>query len=358
MLATFTVLLLVIVGQVPIGEPPDPAPGEGLGLTTNRPQSTPGPRSRTPSIPLPGAGLGGLAALAGLAGGWKRIAGRREEDAGAFDGDLDTVWGLAAGDEVLFLDLEGDGRMAIRIGPRDADYVAILVPGTGVDLGDAPDYVTRTRNIQQAAQRYAGSAAVATILALPFDAPDLILSNPSNADCACNSEKAREGAVALTEFVRNLDLEARRVTVIGHSYGSTVVGAAFAYAGLGDHADTPVFLGSPGVLVHHADQLDALGEVYAAQTSFDFIDGAGLWPVLDAVSFRGRPNKDLLIHGLDPTAPQFGATRIPAGGAGHSSYFSDPTTLRSLGLIITGKNPLATRPMPRRVQPYPGGRPK
>lgn len=358
MLATFTVLLLVLVGQVPIGESPEMAPGDGLGLTTNRPPSTPGPRSRAPSLPLPGAGLGGLAALAGLAGGWKRSARRREEgtDVTAFDGDVDAVWGLAGSDEVLLLDLEGDGRMAIRIGPPDADYVAILVPGTGVGLGDTPDYVTRIRNIHESAERYAGSATVATILALPFDAPDQILTNPSNVDCACNSEKARQGAVALTEFIADLNLDARRVTVIGHSYGSTVVGAAFAYNGLGAYANTPVFLGSPGVLVHHADQLDALGEVYAAQASFDFIDGAGFWPVLDTVSFRGRPNKDLLIHGLDPTAPQFGAIRIPAGGAGHSSYFSDRSTLRSLGLIITGKDPLSSRPWPRRVQPNAGGR--
>jgi hypothetical protein len=357
MIATFTVLLLVILGQVPTGEPPEPAPGDGLGLTTNRPRSTPGPRSKPPSIPLPGVGLGGLAALAGLAGGWKRNGGRRKGATGeAFDGDLDAVWGLAGSDEVLLLDPRGDGRFAIRLGPPDADYVAILVPGTGVGLGDAQDYVTRIRNIHQSAERYAGSATVATILALPFDAPDQILTNPSNVDCACNSEKARRGAVALTEFIADLDLDARRVTVIGHSYGSTVVGAAFAYNGLGAYANTPVFLGSPGVLVHHADQLDALGEVYAAQAPFDFIDGAGVWPVLDTVSFRGRPNKDLLIHGVDPTAPQFGAIRIPAGGTGHSSYFFDQTTLRSLGLIITGKDPLAPRPWPRRVQPYAGGR--
>lgn len=346
MFSTLSVVLLLLAGSLQIDEPADPypAPGDGLGLATNRPSSVPPVSSPPPLLPLPGAGLGGLAALAGLAAGRMRTGSRRDEDAtspaGGVDGDLATVWGLEPGDEVLLLDPRGDGQIAIRIGPADAEYVAILVPGTGVDLGATADYVARTRNIQQAAQQHAGGRTASVILALPFDAPDQILTNPNNPECACNDRKARQAAAALTEFVMDLELDARRVTVIGHSYGSTVVGAAFAHEGLGAYAETPVFLGSPGVLVHSAEELDAPGEVYAAQASFDFIDIAGLWPVLDALSLWGRPSKDLLIHGLDPTAPQFGAIRIPAGGAGHSSYFSDPTTLRSLGLIITGQDPL------------------
>lgn len=341
MFTTLSVVLLLFAGWLQLDEPTDPytAPGDGLGLATNRPQPTPPSPSPLPLVPFTGAGLGGLAALAGVAAG-ARTGSRKEEDGGAFDGDLEDVWGLDAGDAVLLLDPRGDGLIAVRVGPPDADYVAILVPGTGVDLGDTADYVERTRNIQQAAEQHARGRTASVIFALPFDAPDQVLTNPNNPDCACNDRKARQGAVALTEFVEGLDLDARRVTVIGHSYGSTVVGAAFAHEGLGAYADTPVFLGSPGVLVHSAEELDAPGEVYAAQAPLDFIDEAGAWPILDILSFWSRPTKELLIHGLDPTAPQFGATRVPAGGVGHSSYFSDPTTLRSLGLIITGNDPL------------------
>ncbi len=357
MSSTLTLLALVFALVPGPVDDAEPVPGDGLGLVSNRPRSAPArPRSALPSVPPIGAGLGGLAGLAAVAAGWRRAGARRRED--EFDGDLEAVWGLEAGDEVLLLDPRGDGRIAVRIGPDRADYVALLVPGTGVGLADTAEYVARTRNIQQAAQQYAGARSVAVIFTLPFDSPDHILTNPANPDCACNTTKALEGGAELTEFVRGLDLEARRVTVIGHSYGSTVVGAAFAHHGLGRHADTAVFLGSPGVLAHSVEDLDAPGGVYVAQAPFDFIDAAGPWPVLDIVSFVGRPNRDLLIHGPDPTAPQFGATRVPAGGFGHSSYFFDPTSLRSLGLIIAGKDPLAERPLPRRVRPPSPGRPE
>jgi hypothetical protein len=355
-------LLFLVPGSVD-AEDGDVAPGDGLGLSTNRPSASRPSRPSPLPVPLPGAGLGGLGAVAGLAAGLRRAKGRRKDEdddpARAYEGDLDAVWGLQSGEEVVLLDPAGDGRIAIRFGPADADYVAILVPGTGVGLGDTAKYVERTRNIYEAAAQHTGSRTVGVIFALPFDSPDRILTSPFSPDCACNATKARTGGAALTEFVRGLDLEARRVTVIGHSYGSTVVGSAFAHDGLGRFADTAVFLGSPGVLAHSADELEVSGAVYAAQAPFDFIDVAGPWPAADSVSLtHSRPSKDLLIHGLDPTAVQFGAVRIPAGGAGHSSYFFDPTSLRSLGLIITGKNPLAERPWPRRVRPPSGGRPK
>jgi Alpha/beta hydrolase len=359
------IVVALIVALLGLIGPPidaDSAPGDGLGLTTNRPRPISAPTTPPPSFPLPGAGLGGLAALAGVAAGARRPGKRRLRDAGDdgdiddLDGDLESVWGLEPGDEVLFIDPAGDGRIAVRIGPADADFVAFLVPGTGVDLGDVSDYVARTRNIQQAAQHYAGYRTASVIFALPFDSPDRILAGPADPDCACNSTKALQGGAELTAFVEGLELDAQRVTVIGHSYGSTVVGEAFTHHGLGRVADTVIFLGSPGVLAHNADELNAPGGVYAAQASFDFIDMAGPWPVLNAVSVRDRPSKDMLIFGVDPTAPQFGAVRLPAGGFGHSSYFFDPISLRSLGMIIAGKDPLAPRPWPRRVRPPTAGR--
>lgn len=280
------------------------------------------------------AGLGGLAALVGVAAGRTRTVRRRPDS--VYDGDITAVWGLQPSDEVLDLNIAGDGRIAVRVGPADADFVAVFVPGTGADLGDTAENMARARSIHEASLRHADNATVAVIYALPFDAPDRILTNPLSADCACHPQKARVGGAALTEFVRALDLGDSRVTVIGHSYGSTVVGAAFAHEDLGAYADTPVFLGSPGVLVNQAADLKAPGAVYAAQASFDLIDLAGVWPILSAVTL-GSVGRDHLIHGLDPTAPAFGARRVPTGGIGHGSYFTDGKTLDGIGKIVVGR---------------------
>ncbi len=388
MLTVVSLLLFVVVASSPAPDESSDipgAPGGGLGLSTNRPRQTPTnlPGTQPPQIPGGGlgglgglggwGGLGGLAAIAGLGAG-VRTGRRREEwdgseqstpeapdesdeSSGTFDGDLRAVWELEAGEEVVFLDATDDGWIAVRIGPADADFVAIFVPGTGADLTGTKRNVGRARSIYQAAESELEDGTVAVFYALPFDAPDKILTIPWSPDCACNDDKARAAGPILTEFVKDLNLDDSEVTVIGHSYGSTVVGAAFAFAGLGAYADNPVFLGSPGVLVNRADQLDAPGEVFAGQAALDFINVAGFGAALTwwLPPPLGHPNS--LILGLDPTAPEFGATTIPTGGFGHNSYFSSPTTLEALGHIITGKDPWAWRPLARRVQPYPGGRP-
>lgn len=350
--AVLIALVTVAPGSANFADDDPLAPGAGLGLTTNRPRSVPAapplPVSPPAPFPIPAGALGGLAAVAGAVAARGGTAGRRsrkgsraegERVAGdAYDGDLRSVWGLGPGEQVLYINAAGDGQFAVRIGPEDAAHVAVLVPGTGAGLADTIDNADRARAIQRAAQRYAGEEAVTVIYALPFDAPDRILTTPWSADCACSAEKARQGGAALTEFVAALDLGHRNVTVVGHSYGSTVVGAAFGFEGLGAHARTPVFLGSPGVLVNRAADLNSTGAVYAAQASFDPIDMAGVWPVFSML-WLGGAGRDRLIHGLDPTAPAFGAEPLPTGGIGHGSYFTDARTLDGLGRIIVGKQP-------------------
>ncbi|WP_307857280.1 alpha/beta hydrolase [Mycobacterium sp. SM1] len=122
---------------------------------------------------------------------------------------------------------------------------------------------------------------------------------------------------------------------IGHSYGSTVVGAA-ASGGLHLGANNVIAVGSPGMLVGHAGDLslDSGGQVYAMRAQNDIIGAAGIateWTL-----------------GPEPDTPGFGAIRLqadpgPAGPLGlpsvdaHSSYwFPRNKALDNMGAIIMG----------------------
>ena len=127
-------------------------------------------------------------------------------------------------------------------------------------------------------------------------------------------------------------------TVIGHSYGSTMVGAA---ASDGHHldADNIIAVGSPGMLVDHAGDLslDPGGHVYAMRAENDIIGAAG-----GVTQFSLGP---------EPDRPDFGAIRLQAAPGpswplglpsidAHSSYWSpENPALANMGSIIAGKPP-------------------
>jgi hypothetical protein len=121
-------------------------------------------------------------------------------------------------------------------------------------------------------------------------------------------------------------------TVIGHSYGSTLVGAA----GLDGHhldANNVVAVGSPGILAGHASDLnlDPGAHVFATRAQNDII-GITTYATL----------------GPDPMASQFGGIPFEASPGptwhglpsidAHSSYW-DPgnPALNNLGRIIAGR---------------------
>ncbi len=381
MITVFTMFLLLGVGWGPVlsDESTDTysAPGDGLGLAPNHSRPAPAsvPPSGAPRVPFPGAGLGGLgglAAAAGLAAG--RGRGRRQEEKdvrvgsardeppepgsigllvrSVYDG---WVTSLGSDAEVLMLDPRGDGSVAIRLGPADAEHVVILVPGTGADLAGTERHVARARTLLIAAQQADPSSTVAVIHALPFDMPDDVVASPLSANCACNPHKAAVGATELTRFVGGLDLEGADVTVIGYSYGSTVVGKALADEGLAGHVDRALFVGSPGVGVDRAEDLNLPpGSVFAAQARGDVINHApsmrplAIGAVLagpvgllqGAVWALGRTEVgDRLTHGLDPTAPSFGAQYVETGEFGHSEYFDDPAHLVHIARVVMDQAP-------------------
>lgn len=99
---------------------------------------------------------------------------------------------------------------------------------------------------------YEAPQEVANLLGVNADLTEL----PGDGD-AMDSEYAERGGRALDSFQHGLrathEGPPSHNTVIGHSYGSTVIGHGAAGHGL--PVDDVVFVGSPGVGVDHASEL-------------------------------------------------------------------------------------------------------
>src|SRR3954471_12855663 len=158
-----------------------------------------------------------------------------------------ATW-AAQGRHFLFFDPAGDGRTAEVFGDLStATRIAVLVPGVDTTLADfdrglggvarrAPGVQGRTL-YEQLSKR---DRDVAVISWLGYDPPDGL------GPAAATEGRARAGARRLTTFVRDV-LHQRpdvTITLIGHSYGSLVVG--LAAPDLPEVADV-VVLGAPGI---------------------------------------------------------------------------------------------------------------
>jgi Alpha/beta hydrolase len=235
--------------------------------------------------------------------------------------------------------LDESGRGAVAIGnPDTAARNAVFVPGTGqwlarLSFSDEKSLAMYNATITADPGLRPGDVAVTTWMG--YDRPmDLSRAAfPQPAYCGADRLDAFEnGQRASHVGAASVD------TVIGHSYGSTVVGAA---ASRGHHldADHVIAVGSPGMLVDRADRLDlrTRGNVYVMRAEND------------AISMSGVVTEWTLS--ADPIAPRFGAHRLaadpgPAGPFGlpsigaHSSYWLDGNmALKNFGAVIAGVPP-------------------
>ncbi|GAA0560259.1 hypothetical protein GCM10010172_49240 [Paractinoplanes ferrugineus] len=233
----------------------------------------------------------------------------------------------ARGRQFLFFDPVGDGRTAEVFGDlATARRIAILVPGVDTTLADfdrglggvarrAPGVQGRTL-YQQLSKR---DRDVAVISWLGYDPPEGV------GLAAATYGRARSGADLLTAFVRDLGRlrPAAAITLIGHSYGSLVVG--LAAPGLPEIGDL-IALGSPGMGAGRAADLGG-ARVWTALARHDWI--------------RRIPQVRLFGLGLGkrPSAPDFGAYALPTDGvAGHDFYLAEGSaTLRAVtDIVLTG----------------------
>ncbi|MER6024793.1 alpha/beta hydrolase [Streptomyces sp. NPDC001851] len=219
---------------------------------------------------------------------------------------------------------DDDGRAIIANGnPDTADHQAVYVPGTTSDLNGIGGNIDRMTNVWRRAHDQADGKTVSTITWLGYDAPDDVVKD------APFSHYAYDGAPAFNKFLDGLgvshtgDAPAHR-TLIGHSYGTTLIGAAAEKGTL--NADDIVFAGSPGVRVSGADELDVpKGHVWNEEADGDPVPDIGRY---------GHGGDYFVI----PSDPDFGAHQMTTDTHGHSGYWDvGSTSLNNQAMVVVGK---------------------
>jgi Alpha/beta hydrolase len=252
-----------------------------------------------------------------------RIAANRvqmERDLSSGKGDLAILKSLLASNTQVILYRPEDGQIAIVHGNiATANTVIVTVPGTGTQMSN---YVeggienSRAYQLQQRAHQVSGQH-IAVVAWLGYQAPQWnVAENPGK------TSFASEGGVSLSSFGAGLGiLTSQRLTAVGHSYGSTVVGYG-ARNGLA--ADNIVVLGSPGMSVNKVGALNLRSgaEVFAMRSTLDPVGG-------------------LSAFGTEPTSSAFGAQRLASNSDGlftHSDYWTHDN-LNQIALAATDGKP-------------------
>jgi hypothetical protein len=295
----------------------------------------------------------------------QRLAARQQELAGqpAARQELDRLDTLAASVDavngrlqaaieprayLLGLDTSGGGHAIVAIGnPDTADNVATFVPGLGAGISHLSTEIGRADRLVHQAATQAPTERTAAVMWLAYDRPDDLLG-------AARGDAARHAEASLDRFVDGLHATAQRgdthYAVVGHSYGSVVVGTAAHDVGLA--TDDLVFVGSPGVGVDAASELNVPPDhVWASTAEHDAIKSATA-PVPEALHFGVpavlRPalgvESPLMWFGHNPTDPDFGG-HVFASDPGsplhpidaHNAYFDNGGTgLANIGRIVVG----------------------
>ncbi|MEV2277405.1 alpha/beta hydrolase [Nocardiopsis sp. NPDC049922] len=241
------------------------------------------------------------------------------------------------GDDNKFLiyfdpDASSGGQAAISTGnPDTAANVSTMVPAMFNDMGTMQEPIARSEELYTQMTESDPNGEHASIVWTGYDAPPFGEWDSTN------------GATALVSFQEGLrathqgDVPSHN-TVIGHSFGAYIAGAAAnPQIGGGLDADSLVFVGGADASVDHIGDLSVEEDnVHVIQGDDDWIEDArdrfgivieGFGTPLDNDEFFEDPNNpgEELGHRLDPEAD-----------TGHSGYFEDPETLDYLGDVLTG----------------------
>ncbi|MEE1821625.1 alpha/beta hydrolase [Streptomyces sp. BE20] len=235
----------------------------------------------------------------------------------------------------------GDGKVIVAMGnPDTADHTAVLVPGTGTTIDSTGGQLARVSDLQEAARQASKGTnqKVSVISWLGYDAPEVPIQQAPNL-AVVGTTRSSDGAEALRQFTQGTRVaqgdHPSHLSVFGHSYGTTLVGAAAA-GGEGLGADEIVAVASPGMTVDRAHQLQ--------------IDPSHFW--------TGRAEDDGialaagLSLGFDPVRGEFGGQQFEVDTSGHSGYWDDGSkSVDNQGRIIVGKPPTT---LPRLTVTPPG----
>ncbi|MGW1195155.1 alpha/beta hydrolase [Streptomyces sp. NPDC002536] len=289
---------------------------------------------------------------------WKQCLRKRE----TLEGQLRGIAAIqkrfdATGEEglpeayLLGFDADGLGRAIVANGnPDTAEHTAVYVPGTTARLRDAGKDIDKMTELWKQSHGMPGGPSVSTITWIGYDAPQSAFPTDKGdlVPEAASTSYADKAAPKLTNFLDGMRTaqggpHASHTTVIGHSYGTTVVGDTSQKGGLG--ADDIIAVASPGMLVGHADDLDAPnGHVWseAASLSKDQVPLGGRLVGLGGDSeitplARVFP-LTFPISSLTQNVPsdhEFGANIMRTDSQDHGGYWKDSDTLWNQAAVVT-----------------------
>ncbi|WP_436774088.1 alpha/beta hydrolase [Yinghuangia sp. YIM S09857] len=236
-------------------------------------------------------------------------------------------------EQLLLIKIDGadQGKVVYSIGnPDTAKHVAVYVPGTGSTGGELHD-LGRATNLQRASDRLTPDTAgdVATVVWVDYDAPD-------NIPAATQDHYSEAGAPRLDAYLDGARANGgpdQHVTVIGHSYGSTLIGDA-ARKGDGLAVDDIVVAGSPGMHVDSADDLNIdPRHVWAQEAQGDIVPNVG-GPIHGGWDFSLSDGVDRVV----PTQTDFGGNITTTDGSGHSDYWNEGSvSLDNQAKVVVGQ---------------------
>lgn len=217
------------------------------------------------------------------------------------------------------VDPEGQGRAVEVLGDLgSARNIAILVPGMGNSLETFGGQADRGEAI-----RHETGPGTAVVVWMDYDSPQGIRA-------AMSKDAAHAGGPRLASFVEELGAEklpSAKVTLVGHSYGTDVVGQALLN---GAHADRVVLTGSPGIDKHVDQATDLVApptRLYVERAPGDYV-AYTQWHGPDPADF--------------PDAIRMATNDVLAGDEAisvhwHNEYYrTNSESLRNVGRVVRG----------------------
>ncbi|MCZ7433849.1 alpha/beta hydrolase [Streptomyces sp. WMMC1477] len=225
---------------------------------------------------------------------------------------------------------EADGRVVIANGnPDTADHTAVYVPGTGSELSKVEGDIKRVNSLWGASAPMASGENVSTIVWMDYDAPDSVVKD------APFSHYAHDGSEGFAKFMNgvhesNTTNSGGHYTTVGHSYGTTLIGATARLHDL--QADDIVLAGSPGVEVGKASEMDVpKGHVWNQEAEGDAVPDIGRW------SHGGEQWEYEGGVRIVPSDEIFGSNQMSTDTHGHSDYWKeDSESLLNQAAVVTG----------------------
>ncbi|TDD55048.1 hypothetical protein E1263_26500 [Kribbella antibiotica] len=215
--------------------------------------------------------------------------------------------------QFLSVDVSGQGRAVEVIGDlQQAQNVAVLVPGMGNSLETFRGQSDRADLIRAEA-----GPGTATIAWLDYDSPQGFVE-------AASKQAALDGGPRLAAFMTELDdLTDATTTLVGHSYGTDVVGQALLN---GARADRVVLTGSPGITKYvneAADFVPAPTRLYVERAPGDYVSysewhGPDPATFPDAIRMATNSDEAVSVHW-------------------HNEYYRvNSEALRNIGRVVRG----------------------